>query len=102
MLMAIILYHKKIRKYIEVEGYQVNSCDICASNKTRNGKKHALEWQADDAKASHVDSKANEKFHKWTEKKCGSDELGHVTVTSGKRYDYLGMMLDFTKKHMLA
>ena len=31
--------------------------------------------------------------------KHGSDELGHVSVTRGKKHDYLGMILDFNKKH---
>ena len=92
MLMASLLCCKKFRENIEVEGYRVNPCDDCVANKMAKCKQHDLTWHVDDAKASHVGSKVNGKFHKWAEKKFGSDELGHVTVTRGKRHDCLGMI----------
>ena len=39
------------------------------------------------------------KIYKWVERKHGSDELCHVTVTRGKKHDYLDMILDCTKNH---
>ena len=62
-------------------------------------KQHALPRQADDAKASHIGSKANDMLCKWVEKKHGSDELGHVAATHKKTHDQLGIILDWTKKH---
>ena len=98
VLMVSILHYNKFRKDIEVEGYKVNPCDVCIVKKTIKGKKHTLTWHTDDVKASHVDSNANDKFYKWAEKKHGSDDLGHVTVTRGNTHDCLGMILDYTKK----
>ena len=61
-----------------------------------------MTWYIDDVKASHVDSNATDKFYKWTEEKYGIDDLGHVPVTRVKRHDYLGMILDFTRKHYVG
>ena len=84
MLMASILDHKKIRKDIEVEGYQVNLCDVCVVSRETSSKQHAFACHACKVKASHEDGNVNEKLYKWDEKKYGSDELGHATVTRGK------------------
>ena len=46
-----------------------------------------------------MDSKVNDEFCKWAKKKCGSDELNHVLVTRGKTHDYLGIILECSKKH---
>ena len=85
MLMASVLRCNKFRKGIEAEGYKVKPCDTCVANKTMKGKQLALTWHVDNAKELHADSKVNEKFHKWSEKKHSSDELGRVTATRGKR-----------------
>ena len=70
---------------------------VIALQKTTKVKQHALARHVDDTKASHVGSKANDKFCKWVENKCGSNELGHVTVTRGKTHDHLGTILDWNK-----
>ena len=49
-----------------------------------------------------MDRKVNDEFHKWAEKKHGSYELGHVSVTRGKTYDYLGAILDWNKKYYVG
>ena len=61
-LMNIILCHKNFRKDTEAQGYQVNPCGICVAIKIINGNQHALVWHVGYAKASHVDSKVNDKF----------------------------------------
>ena len=61
-----------------------------SNKKIIKGKQCALTWHVDDAKASCADSKVNDEFYEWDKKKHGSDELGHASVTRGKRHDYLG------------
>jgi len=51
----------------------------------------------DDVKATHVDKKVNDVFYKWCESKYGSEETGHVTVTRGKKHNYLAMIFDYTE-----
>ena len=55
----------------------------------------------DDVKIVLFDPGINDELAIWAEKKYGSDELGHMTLTSGKRHDYLGMTLDFSEKKAL-
>ena len=51
----------------------------------------------DNVKASHVDKKVNDDFYNWCKSKYGSKETGHVTVTRGKKHDYLAMIFDYTE-----
>jgi hypothetical protein len=97
MLVASLLYYKKFRKDIEDIGYKINPYDMCVANKMVNGKQHTLVWHVDDVKASHVDPKVNDDFYNWCESTYGSEETGHVTVTRGKKHDYLAMTLDYTE-----
>ena len=101
MLVASILYYKQFRSDIESIGYKINPYDVCVANKTVKGKQHTLVWHVDDVKASHVDPKVNDEFYNWCESKYGSEETGHVTVTRGKKHDYLAMTLDYTESGKL-
>lgn len=94
VLMASALYFKKFRGDIEAIGSEVNPYDMCVANKMINGKQHALAWNLDDVKASHVDSEVNTRFAEWAKNTYGSDELGHAKVIRGKKHDYIGIMLD--------
>ena len=59
-----------------------------------NGSQHTLCWHVDDVKASHIDPKVNDEFHKWLQEVYGAVKA--VTATRGKRHDYLGMTLDYS------
>ena len=50
----------------------------------------------DDLKSTHANSEVNDDFLSWLKKKYASDGIGKVTVTRGKRHEYLGMTLVFT------
>ena len=101
MMKASVLYYKKFRKDIEEIGYEVNPYDICIANKMVNGHQHTITWHVDDVKSSHVDPQVNEDFYKWCEQKYGEDGIGKVSVSRGKRHDYLAMILDYTEKNKL-
>ncbi len=45
---------------------------------------------------SHVNSKVNDEFGKWTNKMYG--EFGDVKTTRGIVHEYLGMAFDFSEK----
>ena len=95
MLVASLLYYKKFREDISTVGFKINPYDVCVANRNVHDNQHTIVWHVDDDKSSHVDSKVNDEFYDWTESKYGSDEIGHVTVTRGKKHDYLGMILDY-------
>ena len=46
-----------------------------------------------------MDSKYNDNFYEWDEKKHVSVELGHVLENHGERHGYLGIILNFSKKY---
>ena len=97
MLKASILYYNKFRRDIEAEGYTINPYDPCVANKVVNKKQHTLTWHVDDVKSSHVESRANDEFHKWYERKYGREDNGHVKVTRVPKHDYLAINLDYSE-----
>eukprot|EP00957_Ditylum_brightwellii_P078948 6003248-Ditylum_brightwellii.AAC.1 len=97
MLELSLLFSKTFRTDIETIGFEINPYDICVANRSVEGKQHTVTWHADDVKSSHDDPKVNDKFHKWCERKYGSEELGHVKVVRRKEHDFLAMMLDYSQ-----
>ena len=97
MLVASLLYYKKFREDISTIGFKINPYDVCVANRMVHNNQQTLVWHVDDVKSSHVDSKVNDDFYNWSESMYGSEETGHVTVTRGKKHDYLGMILDYSQ-----
>ena len=101
MLEASLSYCKQFAPGAESIGHAVSPCNPRVANKSINNAQYVLAWHADDVKSACADPKANDKFAAWVEEKCGSEALGHVTTTRGKRHDCLGMTLDLTKRKAL-
>jgi hypothetical protein len=95
MLIASLLFYKKLRKDLEEIGFVVNPYDPCVANRIINGKQHTVCWHVDDLKSSHVDPEVNNKFHEWLEMKYGDKNLATVKAVRGTRHDYLAMNLDY-------
>ena len=96
MLDSSLLYYKKTRKDLESIGYEVNPYDPCVANKIIHGKQHTVCWHMDNLKASHVNSKVNDKFLEWLNMKYG--DVAEVKATRGKRHNYLAIILIFLWK----
>ena len=96
MLRAALLWYLKIRGDLEEYGFVFNPYDPCVCNKIVKDKQHTVRFHVDDLKASHMDSRVNDKFLKWLNKMYG--QHGEVTATRGKIHDYLGMTFDFSVK----
>ena len=96
LLVSAMLFYEKLATDLQEAGYQINPYDPCVTNKMINGKQHTVSWHVDDLKFSHKSPKVNDEFVKWIRKKYGT--IGKVKVTRGKRHQYLGMMLDYSKK----
>ena len=79
-------------------GHELNPYDSCAVNKIINTKQHALLWHADNVKALRADPKVNDKFAEQAELACRSDELGHAKVCRSKKYNCLGITLDYLSR----
>ena len=65
-----------------------------------NGKQLTIVWHVDDLKILHVDENVVTKIISKLEKQYDKDAYGNecpLTVCRGKKHDYLGMTLDYTK-----
>ena len=78
---------------MEAEDFKFNAYDPCVANRMIERKQQTVRFHVDDLMSSHVNSKVNDKFEEWLNKKYGS--YGKVKCTRGKVHDYLGMILDF-------
>ncbi len=95
MIQSPMLWYNKFVKDVTENGFKLNPYDPCVANKMVKGKQLTIVWHVDDVKISSVDKQAVEDFIDWLNKKY-SDEKGKVTVSRGKRHDYLGMVLDYS------
>ena len=57
---------------------------------------HTIRFHIDHMLLSHLYPKVNDEFWTWSNKKY--DQLKPVTLHRGKKNDFLGMELDFSKK----
>ena len=96
MLIASLLWYKKFKKDLEKEGFVFNPYDPCVANRNVNKAQHTIVFHVDDLKSSHIDKKVNDKFEKWLQGKYGGYKA--VTAHRGKKFDYLGMILDYSEK----
>ena len=97
MIQSSLMFYKKLRADLESEGFKINPYDPCIANKMVNGKQMTIAWLVDDLKVSHKHEKAVNEFIAWLESKYGS-KTGRVKAVKRNRHDYLGMILDFSKK----
>ena len=63
-----------------------------------NGKQHIVTWHVDDLNSSHGYPKLNDDFHKWLDKKYGSDDIVNVESSREKLHEYLAMTLDYIEE----
>ena len=101
MMMSSLLYYLKFRGDLEAIGFQVNPYDPCVANRIVENRQHTVIWHVDDLKSSHVNKEVNDDFLKWLKRKYASDGIGNVSVTRGRRHEYLGMTLVFTSEGKL-
>jgi hypothetical protein len=99
MLVASLLWYKKFRADLEGVGFKFNPYDPCVANRTVDKKQHTVRFHVDDLMSSHMSPKVNDDFEIWLNLMYGN--YGAVKATRGDRHDYLGMVLDFSKKGTL-
>ena len=87
------LWHRKLREDLEQQGFKFNACNACVANRIVEGKQHVVRFHVDNLMSSHEDSKVNNEFYKWLNKKCGKHDK--VKATRGPDHDYLGMTFRF-------
>ena len=93
---ARLFWQRLSKQLIDVWGFVPNKYDDCVVNKVINGSQMTVVWHMDDLKVSHVDPKEVGKFIHQMEEAFGKETP--VSVSRGKKHEYLGMSLDFGHK----
>ena len=62
-----------------------------------NDKQLTICRHVDDLKASYEEIEVIDEFVQWIKDKYEDEEITKVKVTCGKKHDYLGMNLDYSK-----
>ncbi len=83
---------------LESNGFVLNPCDPCVTNKVINGNQMTVCWHVDDLKVSHIDPEEITKFGDWLSTTYGVSAATH----QGKVHNYLGIIFDFTDKGRVA
>ena len=94
-LRAARLFWEKLSSVLKSWGFEINPYDSCVANKMVKGKQLTVTWHIDDLKISHVDQAVVDQFV--NDLKAEFGQLGEISVSEGKRHDYLGMFLDYNE-----
>ena len=90
---AALLSCKKLAKAFREWGLVMNPYDPCVWNNRAEGRQLTVLFHIDDLMMSYVSSKVVSKYIKLLEGEYGTKDP--LTVTRGKRHEYLGITIDF-------
>ena len=62
MLVASVLWYKRLKADLLTLDFKFNNYDPCIANRERFGAQHTICFHVDDILSSHRDSKVNDKF----------------------------------------
>jgi hypothetical protein len=93
-LKAALLFWRHLSTKLQSWGFIVNPYDTCVVNKQIKGSQCTILWHVDDLKISHVDPSVVTEVIKQLEDEFGKE--ASLTVTRGKKHDYLGMTIDYS------
>ena len=92
MLIASVLWYKKLRGDLLKLGFEFNKYDPCVANRMINGSQQTIRFHVDDILSSHVDPQVNTKFEKEMNDLYGG--LKKVKARRGNEHEFLGMTLN--------
>ena len=98
-LRAARLFWEKLTAVIKEWGFIVNPYDSCVANKTINGSQCTITWHIDDLKISHKEESVVSSIIEQIQATFG--QQGELSISRGKRHDYLGMYLDYSEPGQL-
>ena len=90
-------FTKCSEKIQKKEGFKFNPYDPCVANKKIKGKQLTIVFHVDDVKVSSVRKTSVEDFIQWIDWRYGQKDKP-ITVSRGKKHDYLAMTLDYSEK----
>ena len=92
LLKSSLLFYRLLVGNLTKNRFILNPYDPCVANEMVDGKQMTVVWHVDNLKVLHVLLKQVEGFGKWLVKTYREK----VTAHTGKVYDYLGMIFDYT------
>jgi len=95
-LQAALLFWQLLSDTLVSWGFTIKPYDQCVAIKQINGKQCTIVWHVDDLKISHVSKDVVEDIIARLNKKFGRESP--LTTNRGKVLEYLGLMLDYSKK----
>ena len=99
MLVSAMLFYRKLVKDLKKLNFEINPYDPCVANRYIKNLQQTVSWHVDDLKFSHMDSQVNDDLLKTLDELYG--KIAKVKSTRGKRHEYTGMILDYSKKGKL-
>jgi hypothetical protein len=98
LMLASLLFYRKLRKELEAYGFEINPYDPCVTNKmTEAGKQLTVIWHVDDLMGSCEDDFELTKFSCYLAKIYGPKLRMHM----GCKHEYLGVEMEFNKDSTL-
>ena len=99
LLRSALLFYKKFKSELEAYGFEMNPYDPCVFNRTaKGGHQHTVIFHVDDGLSSCKNPYENTKLLLYLNKIYGDG----ITFTRGKKFDYLGMDMDYTEDGVLG
>jgi hypothetical protein len=92
-LRSALLFYKKLVKDLKGKGFKLNRYDPCTENKMAQGNQFIVLWHVNCLKMSHMEHDEVTSMINWL-----TGVYGDMHVSRGKKHDYLGVTLDYTKK----
>ncbi len=94
-LKAARLFWEKLKGKLEEWGFTINPYDLCVANKMVDGKQCTVTWHVDDLKISCALKGVVDRLIHQIDKEFGKEMP--LSISRGKKHEYLGMMLDFSE-----
>ena len=79
---------------MEEIGFKFNEYDACIATEIEKASQHLTQFHVDAVLSIHVLPQVNDQLYNWAQKKYGA--IKEVEVKRGKKFQFLGMMLDFS------
>ena len=95
-LKAALLFWKKLKRFLDSEGFKDNPYDPCTMNKIINGKQATIQWYVDDVKISHAEEEVVGDIIELMNGTFG--KVAPLTGSIAKVHEYLGMTIDYANK----
>ena len=91
------LYRQRLSTFlVQTLGFTINPYDSCVTNKDIEGSQCTIAWYVDDLKISHKQESVVESIFEDLQAEFG--QQAPLTVTRGKKHNYLGMDIDFSEQ----